>query len=83
MSKLPNSFKQEIVRKTGKNYPSMIDSYENYVDIISTLDLKAPNEYGKMPSTTGKSVVASGIGEQRKVCKFCSDGGHSMFRCRK
>ena len=38
--KLPNTFKQELVRKIGNNYPKLKDIFDNYADIIHMLNLR-------------------------------------------
>ena len=39
ISKLPNDFKQELVRKLDNNYPTIENIFENYADVITTLNL--------------------------------------------
>ena len=41
-SRLPNLFKQEFVRKTGDNYPGLSNLFENYSEVIHTLNLRKP-----------------------------------------
>ena len=38
--RLPNPFKQELVRKINNNYPKLNDIFDNYAEIVRTLNLK-------------------------------------------
>ena len=39
-SHLPDSFKQELSRKTGKSFPCLTDIFLHYVDVIRTLNMR-------------------------------------------
>ena len=95
-SKLPLPFKQELARKIGNNYPSISQIFDNYVEVITTLNLRA------MKSADGSQcpATASSLSERKpqpeakqvfsnpvvthpdmKACKFCFSQGHSMINC--
>ena len=40
--KLPFAFQQELVRKIDNNYPKITEVFDNYVDVIKTLNLRKP-----------------------------------------
>ena len=44
LQKLPYSFRQELVRKLDENFPTIEDIFENYSDIIRTLNIRAPTK---------------------------------------
>ena len=39
-NKLPNVFKQELVRKIDKNFPTLQEIFDSYVEIVRTLSLR-------------------------------------------
>lgn len=64
-SKLPFAVKQELIRKTNNNYPSITDIFEHYAEIIHQLNLKstdyalkpkASNFVGTVPSSRNSPV---------------------------
>ena len=52
-NRLPVPFQQELARKINNNYPTLTDIFDNYVEVIATLNLR-PNK--QSISTPGKSV---------------------------
>ena len=42
-NKLPIAFKEELVRKINNNYPDIAEIFENYVDIVRTLNMRTEN----------------------------------------
>ena len=72
MNKLPKLFKQELVRKLGRNYPNVKELFENYVTVMSTLDLKAPkfsHDTGASRDTQPRNDAnVNFIGEYKKLC---------------
>ena len=40
-SKLPPPFRQELVRKLNENFPNIEDIFDNYVDVVKTLNMKS------------------------------------------
>jgi len=91
--KLPHSFQQELVRKIDHNYPSLAEIFDNYAEVVKTLNLKTGRqpEIVKSQNIPSKSVNASAVVENsnkdRKEfklhCKFCNAAGHNMLNCRK
>ena len=96
--KLPNTFKQELVRKTAKQYPKLSDIFANYVEVVHTLTLRESinKVKDKFPSqNTAKeshkpvmetSILKSGTVNNDKIvrnCKFCTCSGHTMLNCKK
>ena len=94
--KLPLPFKQELARKLGTNYPSISQIFDNYVDVITTLNLKAAKspEISQCPRTSAASSESKPQSDdkrvfsnpavahaERKACKFCFSQGHSMINC--
>ena len=56
--KLPNIFKQELVRKLNNNYPDLDDIFENYVEVVRTLNLKQSKQMDTRGQASGvKSKV--------------------------
>ena len=55
-SKLPASIKRELVHKVNNNYPTVVDLFQHYVEIIKTLVCTAnPRQFDKRESFKGKS----------------------------
>ena len=60
-SRLPFAFRQELVRRINNNYPSIEDMYDNYVEVVKTLNLKFANksfERTHVPSKPDKDRYA-------------------------
>ena len=52
-NQLPIPFKQELVRKVDNNYPNIIQLFDNYVEIVRTLNLRqnSKNSQFDVPNT--------------------------------
>ena len=52
-NKLPNNFKRELITRVKKNYPSLQDIFDNYLDIIRILDImsRTNKDFKKFEST--------------------------------
>ena len=94
--KLPVGFKQELVRKLNDNYPSITDIFDNYVEVIRTLNIQRTNVPASCPgkstwptkpltTITKTSAIKeiSNFSHKPKYCKFCTATGHTMLHCRK
>ena len=44
-NKLPYGFRQELVRKVNSNYPTIKQIFDNYVDVVKTLNLKSSRNF--------------------------------------
>ena len=97
-NKLPQVFKQEMVRKLGENFPSLADIFDNYVEIVRTLNLRQlpnpkvadkPDPVSKPTKSYYSTVSKAGAvkpsekTEHSKMCKFCTCSGHSMVSCKR
>ena len=92
LSKLPKVFCQELARKIGTNYPSIRELFDNYVDVISTLNMRSGGYSGGVvhkpkPNVVFNKKFPSAINANtftdKRVCKFCGGISHSMFKCLK
>lgn len=54
-SKLPSSFKQELVRNVGSNYPYVKDIFDNYSEVIRVLNMKTSVSFVNNPNPSFKS----------------------------
>ena len=88
-SKLPQLFKQEIVRKLNNNYPSISEIFDNYADVIKTINMNQSKVYElKKPEFPSRSFelkpvvkasnINDGVRDRIKTCKFCNCTGHSL-----
>ena len=97
-NRLPHTFKQELSRKLGNNYPKLQDIFDNYAEVIKTINLnqtrltevKPPKNSGSFSRTSDSkpifrtNFVSDGAANQRvKNCKFCNCNGHNMFSCKR
>ena len=96
-ARLPVQFKQELVRKINKSYPSLDEIYDNYIDVVKTLNMrqirsheervqpKVPEKIAHLPTLANNSTSsqASNPSEKRRNCKFCNCPGHTMMKCTK
>ena len=57
-NKLPNNFKRELITRVKKNYPSLQDIFEHYLDIIRILDImsRTNKDFRKFESTKSSKV---------------------------
>ena len=54
-NQLPLPFKQELVRKVDNNYPTVIQLFDNYVEIVRTLNLRQNNKFSSFDVPNVKS----------------------------
>ena len=89
---LPASFKTELVRKLGNSFPSINEIFDNYVEVIRTLNLQtskaSSRTYDKCKTynavTVSKNVsIKDNVKVVNKYCKFCTATSHAMLHCRK
>ena len=96
-SKLPIHFKQELARRVNNNYPSLTEIFDNYIEVIATLNLRAPRADVPVDGvkTNAGSSTSTGLPQlskqvfsnlataagERKACKFCFSLSHSMINC--
>ena len=55
--KLPQVFKQEVVRKLGENFPSLENIFDNYVEIVRTLNMCQPPKAVEKPEFLDETNV--------------------------
>ena len=90
--KLPVSFKQELVRKLGDNFPEIDAIFENYAEIVRTLTLR-PRPLSK-PKFDEKQIASKPILNNsllnaenknfiRRSCEFCQSEDYLMVNCKK
>ena len=93
-SNLPAVLRQEFVRKLGCNYPNLEQIYDNYVEVIRTLNLRNNSNYNRQASnadscpTKNMNTISDKKTDyqkvdSRKTCKLCSLIGHRMTNCKK
>ena len=63
--KLPADFKQELVRKLANNFPSIEDIFNNYVEVIRTLNLQG--KCGPDSKVANNSVTVNNISKAAAV----------------
>ena len=98
-SKLPIQFQRELVRRLGNNYPSLKDIFDNYVEVIRTLNLSVDKlsrqgvntlEFKSNPKTVvnrttsvANPKITNKSSFSTKFCKFCASTSHNMISCQK
>ena len=61
-NRLPNSFKQELVRRLNSNFPSMKEIFDNYSEVVKTLNLKSNRVFDRNDGKSdGKNVNKKGF----------------------
>ena len=56
-NKLNFSFRQELVRRINCNYPDLNQIFDNYVDVVKTLNLKQSRTYDKSPNVKTDQIL--------------------------
>ena len=94
LTKLPFSFRQELVRKCNDNYPLLQDVFDNYSEVIKTLLIRQNNNSFKAGGPSAPPAAAKPYNNKAlvnaatssvmpvKTCKFCN-ANHSMLKCTK
>ena len=79
-SNLPANFRQELARKVNNNYPSLIQIFDNYVDVIRTLNIKiSPSSKHNESSSSHFAKSSTNTLLSRKPDQFSSSEGAARF----
>ena len=92
LSNLTPTFRQELVRKVGSNYPTLEMIFEHYVEVIRTICIQSDvtpetnTSYREKAGYSGIKSIASPTStynasdkrnvDYKKVCKLCLRDGH-------
>lgn len=61
VSKLPMSFRQELARKLDNNYPTVPQLFDNYIEIIRTLNLKGPQQSKQLTCSKDSGAITKRV----------------------